>query len=88
VRSPDGNCPKDSPDFSRRGGDFFIENVMEELDYPGEFFFDKRTEKLTSSITVSRFKTAPMLLESRVSGSMSSMFSRILDLWRVLRDLE
>lgn len=29
-----------------KGGDFFIENVMEELDYPGEFFFDKRTEKL------------------------------------------
>eukprot|EP00435_Cladocopium_sp_Y103_P019596 s583_g4.t1 len=29
-----------------QGGDFFIENVMEELDYPGEFFFDKRTEKL------------------------------------------
>eukprot|EP00438_Fugacium_kawagutii_P011917 Skav226414 [mRNA] locus=scaffold3528:13934:24652:+ [translate_table: standard] len=28
------------------GGDFFVENVMEELDYPGEFFFDKRTEKL------------------------------------------
>lgn len=28
------------------GGDFFIENVMEELDYPGEFFFDKHAEKL------------------------------------------
>eukprot|EP00439_Symbiodinium_sp_Y106_P028646 s1569_g3.t1 len=28
------------------GGDFFIENVMEELDYPGEFFFDKHVEKL------------------------------------------
>merc|ERR1712217_171026 len=28
------------------GGDFFIENVMEELDNPGEFFFDKRTNKL------------------------------------------
>lgn len=29
-----------------KGGDFFIENVMEELDYPGEFFFDKRVGKL------------------------------------------
>lgn len=28
------------------GGDFWVENVMEELDFPGEFFFDKRTEKL------------------------------------------
>lgn len=28
------------------GGDFFIENVMEELDYPGEFFFDKHAGKL------------------------------------------
>lgn len=28
------------------GGDFFIENVMEELDHPGEFFFDKRSGKL------------------------------------------
>mmetsp|Transcript_5666 Transcript_5666/g.13013 ORF Transcript_5666/g.13013 Transcript_5666/m.13013 type:complete len:787 (+) Transcript_5666:23-2383(+) len=31
---------------NNEGGDFFIENVMEELDYPGEFFFDKRAEKL------------------------------------------
>eukprot|EP00746_Dinoflagellata_sp_MGD_P024026 gnl/MRDRNA2_/MRDRNA2_156394_c0_seq1.p1 gnl/MRDRNA2_/MRDRNA2_156394_c0~~gnl/MRDRNA2_/MRDRNA2_156394_c0_seq1.p1 ORF type:complete len:753 (-),score=145.08 gnl/MRDRNA2_/MRDRNA2_156394_c0_seq1:61-2085(-) len=28
------------------GGDFFIEGVMEELDYPGEFFHDKRTGQL------------------------------------------
>mmetsp|Transcript_735 Transcript_735/g.1309 ORF Transcript_735/g.1309 Transcript_735/m.1309 type:complete len:790 (-) Transcript_735:142-2511(-) len=28
------------------GGDFFIENVMEELDHPGEFFFDKYTGQL------------------------------------------
>ena len=28
------------------GGDFFVENVMEELDFPGEFFFDKRAKKL------------------------------------------
>ena len=28
------------------GGDFFIENVFEELDYPGEFYFDKRASKL------------------------------------------
>eukprot|EP00434_Breviolum_minutum_P016993 symbB.v1.2.014992.t1/scaffold1092.1/size138572/3 len=31
---------------SNQGGDFFIENVMEELDYPGEFFFDTRAQKL------------------------------------------
>mmetsp|Transcript_30791 Transcript_30791/g.60069 ORF Transcript_30791/g.60069 Transcript_30791/m.60069 type:complete len:473 (+) Transcript_30791:942-2360(+) len=29
-----------------QGGDFFIENVFEELDNPGEFFFDKRTSQL------------------------------------------
>ncbi|CAJ1407030.1 unnamed protein product [Effrenium voratum] len=29
-----------------KGGDFFIENVMEELDHPGEFFFDKDSHKL------------------------------------------
>lgn len=28
------------------GGDFFIEGVMEELDYPGEFFYDKGTSQL------------------------------------------
>lgn len=32
-----------------QGGDFFIENVMEELDHPGEFFFDKRTQKLAQA---------------------------------------
>jgi hypothetical protein len=31
---------------SNGGGDFFIENVMEELDYPGEFFFDKASSSL------------------------------------------
>merc|ERR1711988_1343428 len=29
-----------------QGGDFFIEGVMEELDYPGEFFHDRRTGQL------------------------------------------
>lgn len=28
------------------GGDFFVENVFEELDNPGEFFFDKKTGQL------------------------------------------
>lgn len=28
------------------GGDFFVENVFEELDSPGEFYFDKRSRKL------------------------------------------
>eukprot|EP01060_Flectonema_neradi_P022943 TRINITY_DN3115_c0_g1_i6.p1 TRINITY_DN3115_c0_g1~~TRINITY_DN3115_c0_g1_i6.p1 ORF type:complete len:617 (+),score=153.29 TRINITY_DN3115_c0_g1_i6:596-2446(+) len=28
------------------GGDFFVENVMEEFDYPNEFFFDKRESKM------------------------------------------
>ena len=28
------------------GGDFFVENVFEELDSPGEFFFDRRASKL------------------------------------------
>jgi len=31
---------------SNDGGDFFIENVREELDSPGEFFFDQRTKQL------------------------------------------
>jgi len=29
-----------------KGGDFFIENVFEELDHPGEFFFDRKTSNL------------------------------------------
>ena len=29
-----------------RGGDFFVENVFEELDYPGEFFFNQSTKLL------------------------------------------
>jgi len=29
-----------------KGGDFFVENVFEELDNPGEFFFDKATGEL------------------------------------------
>ncbi len=28
------------------GGDFFIENVFEELDHPGEFYFDKSASRL------------------------------------------
>jgi hypothetical protein len=28
------------------GGDFFVENVLEELDNPGEFYFDKKASKL------------------------------------------
>merc|ERR1712032_455337 len=28
------------------GGDWFVENVLEELDYPGEFFFDKKSSDL------------------------------------------
>eukprot|EP00397_Hematodinium_sp_SG-2012_P008391 GEMP01008450.1.p1 GENE.GEMP01008450.1~~GEMP01008450.1.p1 ORF type:complete len:826 (-),score=200.92 GEMP01008450.1:1024-3501(-) len=28
------------------GGDLFIENVFEELDYPGEFFYNRTTEQL------------------------------------------
>ena len=31
---------------SDNGGDFFVENVFEELDYPNEFFFDKKAKKL------------------------------------------
>ena len=31
---------------SNSGGDFFVENIKEELDYPGEFFFDKATGQL------------------------------------------
>jgi hypothetical protein len=29
-----------------KGGDYFIENVMEELDSPGEFYYDSKTSKL------------------------------------------
>eukprot|EP00316_Scyphosphaera_apsteinii_P011180 CAMPEP_0119345442 /NCGR_PEP_ID=MMETSP1333-20130426/107488_1 /TAXON_ID=418940 /ORGANISM="Scyphosphaera apsteinii, Strain RCC1455" /LENGTH=733 /DNA_ID=CAMNT_0007357911 /DNA_START=423 /DNA_END=2624 /DNA_ORIENTATION=+ len=29
-----------------KGGDFFVENVFEELDAPGEFFFDKKSKRL------------------------------------------
>ena len=31
---------------SNSGGDFFVENVFEELDNPGEFFWDSREDKL------------------------------------------
>ena len=31
---------------SDNGGDFFIENIREELDSPAEFFFDKATGEL------------------------------------------
>ena len=29
-----------------RGGDFFVENLAEELDTPGEYYFDRRSGKL------------------------------------------
>ena len=29
-----------------KGGDFYIQNVFEELDYPGEYFFNRTTKKL------------------------------------------
>ena len=28
------------------GGDFYIQDVFEELDYPGEFFFNRSTKQL------------------------------------------
>ena len=31
---------------NNEGGDWFVENVLEELDYPGEFYFDKQSSKL------------------------------------------
>merc|ERR1740130_502527 len=31
---------------NNKGGDFFVENVFEELENPGEFFFDKATGEL------------------------------------------
>jgi hypothetical protein len=31
---------------NNQGGDFFVENIFEELDYPGEFYHDKRNKKL------------------------------------------
>ena len=31
---------------SSRGGAFFVENVLEELDAPGEYFYDKVNKKL------------------------------------------
>ena len=31
---------------SNSGGDFFVENVIEELDYPNEFFYDKKAKQL------------------------------------------
>jgi hypothetical protein len=31
---------------NNNGGDFFVENVLEELDNPGEFYFDKKGGKL------------------------------------------
>jgi len=31
---------------SNSGGDFFVENVMEELDFPSEFFYDKSSSQL------------------------------------------
>jgi len=31
---------------SNSGGDFFVENIFEELDHPGEFFFDRKAGKL------------------------------------------
>ena len=31
---------------SNNGGDYFVENIFEELDNPGEFFHDTRTGKL------------------------------------------
>lgn len=31
---------------STRGGAFFVENVLEELDAPGEYFYDKANKRL------------------------------------------
>jgi len=31
---------------NNEGGDYFVENVFEELDYTGEFFFNKTTGDL------------------------------------------
>ena len=31
---------------NNEGGDFFVENVFEEFDYPGEFFFDTHAKKV------------------------------------------
>lgn len=31
---------------NNEGGDFYVQNVMEELDYPGEFFYNESTKLL------------------------------------------
>ena len=39
------DCCADSKQGARgenTGGDFFVENVIEELDFPSEFYYDKR----------------------------------------------
>ena len=31
---------------SDKGGDFYVQDVMEELDYPGEYFYNESTKEL------------------------------------------
>jgi hypothetical protein len=38
--------PPKQPDTRLIGGDLLVENVREELDAPGEFFFNKSTHQL------------------------------------------
>ena len=65
---------------SDNGGDFFIENIREELDSPAEFFFDKATGELfyfhnaTAGVSIPpsmTFEATKLKTIMRVDGNLS-----------------
>jgi len=67
-----------------RGGDFFVENVFEELDSPGEFFFDPRTSKL---YVWHNGTGAPPASASVVAPQLRTLLNVSASKWRPARDI-
>mmetsp|Transcript_28297 Transcript_28297/g.59468 ORF Transcript_28297/g.59468 Transcript_28297/m.59468 type:complete len:816 (+) Transcript_28297:1-2448(+) len=74
---------------SNSGGDFFVENVFEELDQPGEFFYDRRAGTLylyhngtgappaSASVVVPRLRTLVNISASRFSPAKNISYRGI-----------
>eukprot|EP01063_Lacrimia_lanifica_P013035 TRINITY_DN196_c0_g1_i2.p1 TRINITY_DN196_c0_g1~~TRINITY_DN196_c0_g1_i2.p1 ORF type:complete len:793 (+),score=349.08 TRINITY_DN196_c0_g1_i2:64-2442(+) len=68
------------------GGDWFVENVFEELDYPNEFFHDKRASKLYFYHNASNYAPPPAEAEY-LAPQLLSLFNLTSTRWNPIKDV-